>query len=123
MRMAPTRNPRPPPMITSVLMPYATFAAMRPANVSSTIGAKATCARTHGTLTRRLQALHAMDRLGPSDCFCQNEKVLRSHHGHAYIPTLPETDMAARDARLSWQVYPRPLRSRWSVQPKCELQV
>src|SRR5688572_28968275 len=58
---------------------------MMPAKNRITIGANATCARTQGTLTSRRQALHFIDLWGPRLCFCQNEKVLRSHHGHSYI--------------------------------------
>src|SRR4051812_48833496 len=54
------------------------------------IGAAAMCARIHGTITGRRQALHFTGLLGPSDCFCQNEKLLRSHHGHSYTDALPD---------------------------------
>src|ERR1700676_3321123 len=48
-------------------------------------GRAARCAFSHGTLTRRLHPVHCSVLLGPSVCFCQNEKTFRSHHGHAYI--------------------------------------
>jgi len=51
--------------------------------------AEAFFARPQGTLTRRLHPVQVRDLFGPSVCFCQNEKVLRSHHGHAYIDTSP----------------------------------
>jgi hypothetical protein len=57
----------------------------RPATASTKTGSAARWARPQGTLTERLHALHCTDLFGPSFCFCQNEKVFRSHHGHAYI--------------------------------------
>src|SRR5687768_739345 len=59
-------------------------------------GSAARCARPHGTLTCRVQPLHLMDLLGPSDCFCQKEKLSRSHHGHLYIRPLPCCPLEAR---------------------------
>ena len=49
-----------------------------------------------------------MELFGPSDCFCQNENVLRSHHGHAYI----DSSLNGRSRRLcrsatAWMILSR----------------
>src|SRR5512141_786403 len=90
----PSTTPQDAPASAKILELNVSPTNHRPASARRNTGRAARWARPQGTLTERLQPMHCIDLLGPSFCFCQNENVLRSHHGHAYIDRLPD---AARD--------------------------
>src|SRR5258706_1955969 len=81
----PTTTPQKAPASAKILDPDASPTKYRPATAQRKTGNAARFARAHGTPTWRLHPVQRRVLCGPSDCFCQNENVLRSHHGHAYI--------------------------------------
>src|SRR5450631_1533481 len=85
MTIMPSTTPHNAPAIAKLLELNASPTNHSPPVANTNTGRAARCACSHETLTRRLHPEHCSVLLGPSDCFCQNEKTLRSHHGHAYI--------------------------------------
>src|SRR5436305_3009709 len=81
----PSTTPQNAPAIAKILELKVSPMNQRPASARTKTGRAARCERPHGTLTLRLQPVHCRVLFGPSFCFCQNENVLRSHHGHEYI--------------------------------------
>jgi hypothetical protein len=81
----PSTTPQKAPAIAKILELNVSPTNQRPTIARANTGSAARWARPQGTLTWRLQPVHCIVLFGPSFCFCQNENVLRSHHGHAYI--------------------------------------
>src|SRR5690349_12795503 len=92
----PSTTPQKPPASAKILELNVSPTNHMATMASTNTGSAAICARPHGTLTLRLQPVQRRLLLGPSVCFCQNENVLRSHHGHAYI----EVSLTAAHWRL-----------------------
>src|SRR4051812_40525814 len=91
----PSTTPQKAPAIAKIFELNVSPMNQSPAMARMKTGSAARCARPQGTLTRRLQPVHSIVLFGPSFCFCQNEKVLRSHHGHLYI------DVSLKSARVA----------------------
>src|SRR6185295_11649005 len=95
----PSTTPQNAPAIAKIFELKVSPTNQSPARARTKTGMAARWARPQGTLTRRLQPVHASVLVGRRVCFCQNEKVFRSHHGHAYIESLPEPAARTRLCR------------------------